>query len=61
VRVTENDEYGHMRQGIVRKLEQWIPLEDGDRSDYRARFDMVDGANIAYSDLGDWFDAQEAA
>ena len=59
--VSENDEYGHMRQGIVRKLEQWIPLEAGDRSDYSARFDMVDGVNIAYAELADWFDAREAA
>jgi hypothetical protein len=61
VRVSENGEYGHMRQGIVRQLEQWIPLEGGERSDYSARFDMADGANIAYSELGAWFDAREAA
>jgi len=57
--VTEND--GDMRHGIVRKLEQWIPLKGGDRSDYSARFDMADGENIAYSDLSDWFAAEEAA
>jgi len=48
LRVTNNDEYGYMRREILAKSEQWIPLEGGDRSDYKCQYKTAKG----------WFDSE---
>jgi hypothetical protein len=42
-RTTNNDEYGYMRSDIKKKREQWIPLEAGERSDYKCEYLMPEG------------------
>ena len=46
LRFTFNGEYGYMRKEIHAKSEQWIPLEGGDRSDYKSQLKTKNG----------WFD-----
>ena len=43
VRVTNNDEFGYMRREILAKSEAWIPLPNGDRSDYRCEYKTLKG------------------
>jgi hypothetical protein len=62
VRVTDNTgEYGHMRKEILEKRESWSMLPAGEQANYQQQFTMEDGAVVLYSQLADWFDAQEAA
>ena len=61
VRITNNDEFGYMRKEIVQKRESWSMLPNGEQDNYQQQFTMVDGSVIKYSDLADWFDANEAA
>jgi len=60
VRHTINDEFGYMRKEIISKRESWSMLPNGEQDNYQQQFTMVDGSVILYSDLADWFDAQEA-
>ena len=57
----ENDEFGYMRGEILRKHEEWIPLEGSERAHYKATYDMVDGTTVPYSELAEWFDSKETA
>jgi len=43
---TPSPEYSHYNPAIIGKAEQWIPLEGGDRSDYKSQFKTKNG----------WFD-----
>jgi len=47
---TPNPEYSHWNRAIIGKAEQWIPLEDGERSDYKCQFKTANG----------WFDSNSA-
>ena len=43
LRVQNNDEFGYMRREILAKSEQWIPLEAGERSDYKCQYKTAKG------------------
>lgn len=43
LKVTNNDEYGYMRAEILAKSEQWIPLENGNRTQYEVQYKTVKG------------------
>ena len=43
LRVQNNDEFGYMRREILAKSEQWIPLEAGDRTDYKCQYKTAKG------------------
>ena len=47
---TPNPEYSHWNRAIIGKAEQWIPLENGERSDYKSQFKTANG----------WFDSNSA-
>ena len=49
LRVTNNDEFGYMRREILAKSEQWIPLEAGERSDFRCQYKTAQG----------WFESED--
>jgi hypothetical protein len=40
---TTNGEYGYMRKEILAKSEQWIPLEGGERFDYKCQYKTANG------------------
>ena len=40
---TPNPEYSHWNRAIVGRAEQWIPLEEGDRSDYKCQYKTKNG------------------
>ena len=66
LRVTNNDEYGYMRQEILAKSEQWIPLEGGDRSDYKCQYKTANGwfehdDPQLRSEIAAWDNAKECA
>ena len=44
-----NDEFGYMRREILAKSEQWIPLEGGERFDYKCQYKTAKG----------WFTGEE--
>ena len=46
---TPRDEDNFWRRGIISKAEQWIPLAEADRSDYKCQFKVANG----------WFDAND--
>jgi hypothetical protein len=61
-RTQENDEfYGYMRRGVLRKREEWVPIEGGERANYKSLFDMNDGTSVSYADLANWFEQKEVA
>ena len=43
LRVQNNDEFGYMRREILAKSEQWIPLEGGERFDYKCQYKTAKG------------------
>ena len=43
LRVQNNDEFGYMRREILAKSEQWIPLEAGERTDYKCQYKTAKG------------------
>ena len=47
---TPSSEYSSWNRAIVGKAEQWIPLEGGDRSDYKCQYKTKNG----------WFDSSSA-
>lgn len=49
LRVQNNDEFGYMRREILAKSEQWIPLEAGERSDFRCQYKTAQG----------WFESED--
>jgi len=49
LRYQTNDEDGYMRREILAKSEQWIPLEEGERSDYQCQYKTANG----------WFTGEE--
>ena len=44
-----NNEFGYMRREILAKSEQWIPLEGGERFDYKCQYKTAKG----------WFTGEE--
>ena len=59
---SDNTDMGYMRKEILTKFESWIITEDDSRAFYKSTFTMEDGAEIQYSELGDWFaNAKEVA
>jgi len=49
---TLNGEYGYMNRNILAKREEWIPLESGERADYKVEYDL--------GDQGGWCSHDEA-
>lgn len=60
LRVQNNDEFGYMRREILAKSEQWIPLAEGDRSDYQCQYKTAKGWCTA-EQLPEVLDQLEAA
>ena len=59
-RLQNNDQFGYMRREILAKSEQWIPLPNGDRSDYHCEYNTVKGWCTA-EQLPEVLDQLEAA
>ncbi len=47
---TPDPDYSHWNRAIIGKAEQWIPLEENGRSDYKCQFKTANG----------WFDQKDA-
>ena len=43
LKFTTNDEYGYMRRESLAKSEQWTPLNEGQRTDYKCQYKVKQG------------------
>ena len=55
-KVTPNEEFGYMRSEISKKYETWVQSQGGERSEYASSFEMVNGEQVLYADLNEWFE-----
>ena len=61
-RTQNNQEYGYMRKEIAKKFETYL-LVNGEQKEYKSSFEMINGDQVTYSELGNWMKiyAPEAA
>ena len=54
-RITENDEYGYMRQDVERKIETYDMLMGGQRENYTCTYVMRNGDVVKSTDIEEYF------